>query len=144
MTSKNVTWDHSAWHDVTERDMTSQHVAWRHRTWHEVTPRDMTSQNMAWRHRVWHDVTGCDILCYQVDWLITQNVDRLHQRAGSTKVTELHGTTNIVSCQRCNYVTDRVSFQVSGFLSSISQSSKWFKTWNVLSKIWSPCDCTAI
>ncbi|KAL5250210.1 hypothetical protein ACHWQZ_G016066 [Mnemiopsis leidyi] len=46
-----------------------------------------------------------------VDWLVTQNVDRLHQKAGSTKVTELHGTTNIVTCQKCDYVTDRESFQ---------------------------------
>ncbi|XP_063686830.1 NAD-dependent protein deacylase Sirt4-like [Bolinopsis microptera] len=48
---------------------------------------------------------------HQIDWLVTQNVDRLHQKAGSNKVTELHGTTNIVACQTCNYVTDRESFQ---------------------------------
>jgi len=47
----------------------------------------------------------------QMEWLVTQNVDRLHQKAGSSKVTELHGTTNIVACQRCSYVTDRESFQ---------------------------------
>ena len=29
-----------------------------------------------------------------VDALITQNVDRLHQKAGATDVIELHGTTH--------------------------------------------------
>ena len=28
-----------------------------------------------------------------VHWLVTQNVDGLHQKAGSSKITELHGTT---------------------------------------------------
>jgi len=27
-------------------------------------------------------------------WLVTQNVDSLHEKAGSTKCTELHGTTS--------------------------------------------------
>ena len=34
--------------------------------------------------------------------VITQNVDGLHQRAGSKKVTELHGTMYTVSCLDCN------------------------------------------
>ena len=29
-----------------------------------------------------------------VHWLVTQNVDRLHHKAGSRKITELHGTTS--------------------------------------------------
>ena len=28
-----------------------------------------------------------------IHWLVTQNVDQLHLKAGSKKVTELHGTT---------------------------------------------------
>lgn len=33
--------------------------------------------------------------------LLTQNVDRLHQRAGSTDVVELHGTIMVWRCSRC-------------------------------------------
>jgi NAD-dependent deacetylase len=33
--------------------------------------------------------------------LITQNVDGLHQKAGSTKVVELHGNLQRVRCSRC-------------------------------------------
>ncbi|MCX7779549.1 MAG: NAD-dependent deacylase [Negativicutes bacterium] len=33
--------------------------------------------------------------------LITQNVDGLHQQAGSVKVTELHGSLRTVSCLNC-------------------------------------------
>ena len=29
-----------------------------------------------------------------LEWLVTQNVDGLHSKAGSVKVTELHGTTS--------------------------------------------------
>ncbi|MDU4961818.1 MAG: NAD-dependent deacylase [Sporomusaceae bacterium] len=37
----------------------------------------------------------------RVKLLITQNVDGLHQRAGSVGVAELHGTLRTVSCLRC-------------------------------------------
>ncbi|WOJ95753.1 NAD-dependent protein deacetylase [Congregibacter brevis] len=33
--------------------------------------------------------------------IVTQNVDRLHQRAGSTKVTDLHGRLDRVVCLSC-------------------------------------------
>ncbi|HDP36303.1 MAG TPA: NAD-dependent protein deacylase [Candidatus Atribacteria bacterium] len=33
--------------------------------------------------------------------LITQNIDNLHQRAGSKKVIEVHGTLREAICQRC-------------------------------------------
>ncbi|NDH24477.1 MAG: NAD-dependent deacetylase, partial [Actinobacteria bacterium] len=37
--------------------------------------------------------------------LITQNVDELHQRAGSSpgRVVEIHGTTRKVACLECDY-----------------------------------------
>lgn len=43
--------------------------------------------------------------------LITQNVDRLHQRAGSSNVTEIHGTTHEVICMSCGHKTTRGDFQ---------------------------------
>lgn len=34
--------------------------------------------------------------------VITQNIDGLHQEAGSTSVLELHGTTRIITCMECS------------------------------------------
>ncbi|GAA3945954.1 Sir2 family NAD-dependent protein deacetylase [Microbacterium soli] len=42
-----------------------------------------------------------------VTGVVTQNVDGLHLRAGSTRVVELHGTMHRVLCLRCGQVLDR-------------------------------------
>ena len=39
----------------------------------------------------------------QVQHVITQNVDGLHQLAGSDQVSELHGTLKSVRCQKCGH-----------------------------------------
>eukprot|EP00794_Sanderia_malayensis_P014174 gene14174-15653_t len=39
----------------------------------------------------------------KIHWLVTQNVDGLHQKAGSTRVTELHGTSSRVQCLSCKH-----------------------------------------
>jgi NAD-dependent deacetylase len=39
--------------------------------------------------------------------LITQNVDRLHQRAGSRRVLEVHGNLWVVRCTRCGREFDK-------------------------------------
>ncbi len=38
-----------------------------------------------------------------IERLVTQNVDRLHQRAGSRRVIDLHGRADLVKCMRCGY-----------------------------------------
>ena len=43
--------------------------------------------------------------------LITQNVDRLHQRAGSRNVIDLHGRLDVVGCLDCGQTEDRDDFQ---------------------------------
>ena len=43
--------------------------------------------------------------------LITQNVDGLHHRAGSTKVVDLHGSIHEVVCLTCKTVVNRDAFQ---------------------------------
>lgn len=43
----------------------------------------------------------------QVESLITQNVDGLHQEAGSREVIELHGNLNVIVCLRCEERFDR-------------------------------------
>lgn len=47
---------------------------------------------------------------YEDFTLITQNVDGLHQRAGSTGVLEVHGSLWIIECRRCG--TSREDRQV--------------------------------
>lgn len=36
--------------------------------------------------------------------IITQNVDGLHQRAGSEEVVELHGALHKVICTKCKFI----------------------------------------
>src|SRR6202030_117189 len=43
--------------------------------------------------------------------LLTQNVDRLHQAAGSTKVIELHGRIDLVRCMDCERRSPRDELQ---------------------------------
>ena len=47
----------------------------------------------------------------KIDTLITQNVDRLHQRAGSKKVIDLHGRLDRVVCLDCGAHETRESLQ---------------------------------
>lgn len=46
-----------------------------------------------------------------VHHLITQNVDRLHQSAGSERVIDLHGRLDTVVCLACGEESARASFQ---------------------------------
>jgi NAD-dependent deacetylase sirtuin 4 len=43
--------------------------------------------------------------------IITQNVDGLHQKAGSKSVIELHGSLHQVKCMDCGSFHDRIQFQ---------------------------------
>jgi len=43
----------------------------------------------------------------RISHIITQNVDSLHQQAGSKKVTELHGRLDKVVCMSCRNILDR-------------------------------------
>lgn len=47
----------------------------------------------------------------RVELLITQNVDRLHQRAGSTAVVDLHGRLDRVTCLDCAAFSPREVMQ---------------------------------
>ena len=43
---------------------------------------------------------------YERFLLVTQNVDGLHQRAGSRRVLDLHGRLDVVECLTCGEQTD--------------------------------------
>ncbi len=45
-----------------------------------------------------------------LDTIITQNIDTLHQKAGSKNVIEMHGTLGTLSCTQCFYQFDATSF----------------------------------
>lgn len=45
--------------------------------------------------------------------IITQNVDGLHQKAGSHRVVELHGSLHKVKCMDCGTEHDRIQFQTN-------------------------------
>ena len=47
----------------------------------------------------------------QIELLVTQNVDRLHQRAGSKRVVDLHGRLDEVRCMACDWRLPRDAFQ---------------------------------
>lgn len=47
----------------------------------------------------------------QVELLVTQNVDRLHQLAGSERVLDLHGRLDQVRCMDCGWRLARAGFQ---------------------------------
>lgn len=66
-----------------------------------------------------------------INTIITQNVDRLHQRAGAKNVVDLHGRNDVVSClnSSCSYEIPREILQdhlhninLNGFISSIQES----------------------
>ena len=50
--------------------------------------------------------------CGRIGQLVTQNVDGLHQRAGSTRVTELHGSIRQVVCMDCGALESRAGVQL--------------------------------
>jgi NAD-dependent SIR2 family protein deacetylase len=47
----------------------------------------------------------------RVQGLVTQNVDGLHQAAGSTEVIDLHGRLDRVRCMRCERIVTRAAHQ---------------------------------
>lgn len=47
----------------------------------------------------------------RIHWLITQNVDGLHQRVGSERVSDLHGRLDSVECLGCGFVSCREGLQ---------------------------------
>ena len=53
--------------------------------------------------------------------LVTQNIDRLHAKAGSTDPIEVHGSLDRGVCLRCDA---RISLDEQGFASLISQAAR--------------------
>ncbi|MDA8369815.1 MAG: NAD-dependent protein deacetylase [Nocardiopsaceae bacterium] len=69
------------------------HIGWRHV--HRTRPND--------GHRALADLEALGVL----SGIITQNVDTLHERAGSRRVIDLHGRYDRIVCLSCSQVTSR-------------------------------------
>lgn len=48
-------------------------------------------------------VAIADLAKYKQVWVLTQNIDGLHQRAGSKNVLELHGSIITIKCTVCDF-----------------------------------------
>jgi NAD-dependent SIR2 family protein deacetylase len=57
----------------------------------------------------------------RIHLLLTQNVDRLHQTAGSTRVIDLHGRIDRLRCTACKVESTRAGFQ----LDLLAQNPEW-------------------
>ncbi len=57
----------------------------------------------------------------RVELLVTQNVDRLHQAAGSEAVVDLHGRADVVRCMGCERRISRADFQAA----LVGMNSDW-------------------
>ena len=84
---------------------------------HEARQRYWARRTIGWRqfghvrpndaHRALARLEAMD----RSELLLTQNVDRLHQAAGSTHVIDLHGRLDQVRCMSCERRTPRADFQ---------------------------------
>jgi NAD-dependent SIR2 family protein deacetylase len=63
------------------------------------------------RPNIAHDALARLEAAGRLQLLVTQNVDGLHQRAGSSRVIELHGNLEAVLCLECGALHSRVSIQ---------------------------------
>lgn len=60
----------------------------------------------------------------RLHWLVTQNVDSLHHKAGSRRVTELHGTVSTVICLECRTMISRDEAQEQIFMDNPGWTAK--------------------
>ncbi len=70
-------------------------------TWHYLLELEKTSRN-AVPNRGHHVLAEMDSY-FDAVWVLTQNVDGLHQRAGSRNVLDLHGSLHALECMNCGH-----------------------------------------
>ena len=72
-------------------------------TWHYLLELEKTSRHAA-PNRGHHVIAEMDGH-FDAVWVLTQNVDGLHQRAGSRNVLDVHGSLHALECMRCGQQT---------------------------------------
>lgn len=60
----------------------------------------------------------------RLHWLVTQNVDSLHFKAGSRRVSELHGTVASVVCLACHTMISRDELQERIYQENLNWNAK--------------------
>jgi NAD-dependent SIR2 family protein deacetylase len=93
---------------VQHQDFITSH-AWRQRYW--ARSQVGYPEFMRAKPNAAHEVLADWETSGRVLGLITQNVDRLHQRAGHEVVIDLHGRLDQVVCMTCETVTERLELQ---------------------------------
>ncbi len=68
-------------------------------TWHYLLELEKTSRH-AVPNRGHHIIAEMDGY-FDAVWVLTQNVDGLHQRAGSRNVLDVHGSLHALECMKC-------------------------------------------
>jgi NAD-dependent deacetylase len=70
----------------------------------------------------------------KINCVITQNIDGLHQMAGSSRVIELHGNTRIINCLKCNkeYSMDEIFLKLEKVIPPVCICGGRLKTNTVL------------
>lgn len=87
---------------------------------------------VAWNRFSSFQPNGCHLILSDWEkrgllyWLVTQNVDALHTKAGHVNMTELHGCTHRVECLACGNVISRYTLQDK--IVSVNT------TWNAITK----------
>ncbi len=72
-------------------------------TWHYLLELEKTSRH-ATPNRGHHILAEMDGY-FDAVWVLTQNVDGLHQRAGSRNVLDMHGSLHALECMKCGQQT---------------------------------------
>ena len=74
--------------------------------------------------------------------VITQNVDNLHQRAGSKNVLELHGNMYRLRCMRCGKHRYMAKDEIEGMLNQLQQAKgSRIRVLRVVAGILKRCEC---
>lgn len=83
----------------------------------QVRQRYWARNAMGWPHFSTFKPNSAHKLCASLEhqghlhWIVTQNVDGLHLKAGSRRITELHGNMHTVVCLDCRTVISREELQ---------------------------------
>jgi len=73
----------------------------------------------------------------KITCIVTQNIDNLHQEAGSNRVYELHGNIYVERCIRCGKRYKRSKEEIKEILDFL----KSVRRYEILSKILPKCEC---
>jgi NAD-dependent deacetylase len=106
---RNTTHGHSIEAALSGRMLaTKPEVAWHHLMEIEQASRGAEPNR---GHQVLAEMEGY----FDAVWVLTQNVDGLHQAAGSRRVIDVHGDLHVLRCTRCRFLEHVDDYSGLGF-----------------------------